>query len=354
VALARELNDPDALLDALVGLAYPGLLGPDHDARRLEVAVEVEELARRTGRRDVQSRVNEERMRSYLSAGDIDAAAREVEASRILAESLREPALLYFSSFFRVARAIAEARFDEAEEEIRRAHEEGLQMERWNEASVVNVDGIYLFQVFAVLEQKGELNRLPVDLSLHSPDPDFARALMESSIALIRSARGAVEQARGDLERIAERGFASIPADEWWMGTMAMLSQLAAALGDGARAREIYALLHPYASRNLNSQLFRLYYGSASRFLGLLAETFEETEAAARHYADALEANARMGARSPLAWTQLGYARVLSARNGAGDQKAASALLAQCLETARQCGMGGLEKQAAALAEPTP
>jgi tetratricopeptide (TPR) repeat protein len=177
---------------------------------------------------------------------------------------------------------------------------------------------------------------------------------MESSMALIRYAGGAVEQARGDLERIAERGFASIPADEWWMGTMAMLSQLTAALGDGERAREIYALLHPYASRNLNFQLFRLYYGSASRFLGLLAETFEETETAARHYADALAANARMGARSPLAWTQLGYARVLRGRNGAGDQEAASALLAQCLETARQCGMGGLEQQAAALAEPTP
>jgi hypothetical protein len=178
--------------------------------------------------------------------------------------------------------------------------------------------------------------------------------MIESSTALIRNARGAVEQARGDLDRIAERGFASIPADEWWMGTMAILSQLTAALGDGPRAREIYSLLLPYASRNLNFQLLRLYQGSASRFLGLLAETFEETEAAARHYADALEANARMGARSPLAWPQLGYARVLRARNGAGDQESASALLAQCLQTAQECGMGGLEKQAAALVESTP
>ena len=350
VALARELGDPDALLDALVGVGYPGLLGPDHDARRLEVAAEVEALARRTGRRDMMGRVHEDRMRSYLAAGDIDAAAREVEAARLLAESLREPAMVYFTSFFRVARAIAEARFAEAEEEIRRAHAEGVQMGRWHEASALNVHGIYLFQVFAVLQQKGELALMPTSMHEYSPDPDFAPAMIGAAVATIRHATGAVEQARGELDRIAERGFDTIPKDEWWMGTMAMLSQLVAALADAPRAREIYDLLLPYAARNLTFQLFRLYAGSTARFLGLLAETFGDLDAAARHYADALEANARMGARAPQAWTQLGYGRVLLAREGAGDREAARELLARCLETARECGMRGLEESAAPLA----
>jgi tetratricopeptide (TPR) repeat protein len=350
VAQARELGDPDALLDALAGLSYPGLLGPDHDARRLEVAAEVEELARRTGRREMMSRVHEDRMRCYLAAGDIDAAAREVETSRVLAEALREPAMLYFTSFFRVARAIAEARFDEAESEIRRAHSEGLKLGRWHEASVGNVHGIYLFQVFAVLQQKGELNRMPADLHEYSPDPTFAQAMVEAAIAAVRLAAGEIEQARGHMDRIAERGFDSIPRDEWWMGTLAMLAELAADLGEGSHARDLYDLLLPYASRNLSFQLFRLYAGSTSRFLGRLAETFDDLDLAARHYADALDANARMGARAPLAWTQLGYARVLIARGGAGDRESARELLASCLETARESGMGGLERSASQLA----
>jgi DNA-binding winged helix-turn-helix (wHTH) protein/tetratricopeptide (TPR) repeat protein len=351
VALARELGDPDTLLDALAGLGYPGLLGPDHDARRLEVAAEVEELANRTGRRDMLGRVHEDRMRSYLAAGDIDAAAREVDAARVLAESLRQPAMVYFTSFFRVARAIAEARFDDAEREIRSSHAEGLRVGRWNEASAVNVDGIYLFQVFAVLQQKGELAGMPADLHEYTPDPNFAPALIEAAVAVIREATGAVEQARGALDRIAARGFDAIPRDEWWLGTLALLTQLVAALGDAPRARELYDLLLPYASRNLTFQLFRLYAGSTSRFLGLLAETFGDLDAAARHCADALEANARMGARGPSAWTQLGYARVLLVRAGAGDGEAARELLTRCLATARSCGMSGLETSAAPLAE---
>ena len=224
-------------------------------------------------------------------------------------------------------------------------------MGRWNEASTNNVHGIYLFQVFAVLEQKGELARMPSELHEYSPDPDFARDMIDAAIGVVRHASGAVELARANLDRVAERGFDSIPRDEWWMGTMARLTQLVAALGDAARAREIYRLLLPYAQKNLSYQLFRLYAGSTARFLGLLAETFDDLDTAARHYADALEANARMGARGPQAWTQLGYARVLLARAGTGDRDAARELLASGLETARECGMSGLEESAAPLAE---
>ena len=56
-----------------------------------------------------------------------------------------------------------------------------------------------------------------------------------------------------------------------------------------------------------------------------------------------------MGARAPQTWTQLGYARVLLARGGDGDREAAGELIERCLETARECGMSGLEEKAAPL-----
>jgi hypothetical protein len=127
------------------------------------------------------------------------------------------------------------------------------------------------------------------------------------------------------------------------------LAELAHAFGDGERAAELHALLLPFADRNLAHQLMRFYDGSVSRFLGLLAETFGDLDAAARHFAAALDLNDRMRARAHLAWTQLDYARVLLVRAGPGDRPAALDLLSRCRALAETCEMPRLEARAAEL-----
>jgi hypothetical protein len=71
----------------------------------------------------------------------------------------------------------------------------------------------------------------------------------------------------------------------------------------------------------------------------LLATTSQGWDDAERHFEDALEANAGMGARPWLAYTEHDYARMLHARNGRGDRERADARLDAARMTYRDLGM---------------
>jgi len=76
-------------------------------------------------------------------------------------------------------------------------------------------------------------------------------------------------------------------------------------------------------------------------------------EAEARFsYAEAT--HERIGAPAWLARTRLEWARMLLARKGSGDTERARTLLAQGLATARELGLGGVERQAVAVLGSAP
>jgi hypothetical protein len=150
-----------------------------------------------------------------------------------------------------------------------------------------------------------------------------------------------------ELERLAQREFAGIPRDLFWLPAMAVLSEVVAALGDARRAESLYAALRPFAGRYV--LVLYVCFGSVSRSLGLLASTSSKFDAAAGHFEDALQANARLGARPWVAHTQHEYARMLVARGQGGDRERALALLAEASQTARRLGMTSLLGKAEAL-----
>src|SRR3990170_3381062 len=169
------------------------------------------------------------------------------------------------------------------------------------------------------------------------------------AMAWLDSQLGLAEEALPRFERLAAVDFADVPRDGGWLTSMAYLSETCASLADGRRAAALYDLLIPYADRNVVQGAFSDYWGSSSRYLGLLAATMERWEDAARHFQDAIEMNARMGARPWLAHTQHDYAGMLLRRGAKGDRKKALALLTQALDTAQELGMTGLVEKALAL-----
>jgi uncharacterized protein HemY len=86
-------------------------------------------------------------------------------------------------------------------------------------------------------------------------------------------------------------------------------------------------------------------YGSASRFLGALATTMQRWDDAERHFEDAVAMNEGMAARPWLAHTQYQYATMLLSRDQPPDSIKAAALLKKALVTARELGMGALERR---------
>ncbi|MBI4639765.1 MAG: hypothetical protein HY731_03675, partial [Candidatus Tectomicrobia bacterium] len=83
-------------------------------------------------------------------------------------------------------------------------------------------------------------------------------------------------------------------------------------------------------------------YGAASRYLGLLASTMARWEAAEKHFKDALEMNARIGAKPYLAHAQQEYAEMLLARGQPEDRARAISLLDEALVIAHELGMKSL------------
>jgi DNA-binding CsgD family transcriptional regulator len=94
-------------------------------------------------------------------------------------------------------------------------------------------------------------------------------------------------------------------------------------------------------------------YGSADRYLGMLAATLGEPERAAGHFERALELNRRMGAATWVAHSAYEYGRFLLTRDRAA-RSLAEALLGEAAALAERIGMGGLLARIRALGSPAP
>ena len=71
----------------------------------------------------------------------------------------------------------------------------------------------------------------------------------------------------------------------------------------------------------------------------MLAGTLQRWDDAVVHFEDAIETNARIGARPFLARTQHEYARMLIERGDSGDKEKARTLLAEATATYLELGM---------------
>lgn len=130
-----------------------------------------------------------------------------------------------------------------------------------------------------------------------------------------------------------------MPRDGAWGVGMANLAEVAAALGDVARAEPLYAFLEPFATRFLIVGNTACFYGAYAHYLGLLAATMSSWDRAAQHFDDALARVAAIGARPFEAQSQYEYAAMLLARRGPGDREKAGGLLERSLATAGELGL---------------
>ncbi|MGI8927607.1 MAG: tetratricopeptide repeat protein [Tepidiformaceae bacterium] len=177
-----------------------------------------------------------------------------------------------------------------------------------------------------------------------------AYPLPRCALALLYSEYGRMEEARHEFEQIAAAGFSDLPREAAgsMSMTLAVLGETCANLGDAASAASLYDLLLPFAQRMITNSGW-VCLGSASFALGRLAATMARWDEAAHHFEDALEMNARMGARPWLARTQHHYAEMLLARGQPGDRERALDLMSKSLETASQLGMAKLVEWCEAL-----
>jgi hypothetical protein len=134
---------------------------------------------------------------------------------------------------------------------------------------------------------------------------------------------GRLPQAKRALDELAQDGFSVLPFDMEWLYAITLLAETAARLSDVHAARTLYRILSPWAALNAVDHPEGI-RGSVSRYLGLLASTLEQPDAAATHYEEAIAINATMGFQPWLAHTQRDYAQLFVTRHRPGDQRRAA------------------------------
>jgi DNA-binding CsgD family transcriptional regulator len=115
----------------------------------------------------------------------------------------------------------------------------------------------------------------------------------------------------------------------------------------------VYPALEPFGGGNVMIGHLVACYGAADRYLGMLAATLGEDDAAEAHFERAMQLNRRMGAATWQAHTAFEYARFLLRRRTAPRTRA-EALLGEAAALAERVGMPALLERIRGLGTAAP
>jgi DNA-binding SARP family transcriptional activator len=328
VDLARRLGDPRTLATCLDARHY-ALWRPENVNERLEVAAELRRVAEETGDPELELEGAGWTVVDLLELGDIQGADIQIAAASKLAEAMQRPIWRWWTSLLRCTRAQLDGRFEEAE----RIADEALEIGRHGQAE--NAVNAYWQAMFNIRREQGRLAEVEPSVRRFIDLYPMLKA-WRAALALLLIELGRVDEAREEFSALAGE---DMPRDANWLIGVTLLAEVCGALGDGERAEPLYALLEPYAGRNVVVGRAATCNGAASRLLGTLAAAMRAWELAEEHFIDALAMHERMGARPWVARTQLAYAEMLLARRRRGDKARARELLADAVLTADALGM---------------
>jgi DNA-binding SARP family transcriptional activator/class 3 adenylate cyclase len=342
VAVARLSGDPVALVHALL-VRRLAVWAPDKVDELLEISAEMVQLADEAGDPDRAGDARLMRLEAHLIRGDIDSVWADLETAARLADKARRPPMLWHVAIHKAELALLEGRFDEAERLIADMVSLGSQ------AQVSDAPVSEVTLGFALRWALGGLGEISSDVERLAQEQPM-RPLFRCLLAVVDLDLGNEERARHTLEAVGEDDFAAIPRDTDWMLSLALLVEVAVALGNAEQAAVLYRLLEPYRDLVVVDP-HEFGTGAAARSLGLAASALGRVEDGERHFEKALELNASIGALPWLARTQGDYSRMLLARDAPGDREKAQELLDAALAMYRELGMDSYAASASALAQ---
>jgi DNA-binding CsgD family transcriptional regulator len=205
--------------------------------------------------------------------------------------------------------------------------------------------------MFSIRREQGRLVELAPVVRLLD---DAARvAAWGPGLVAVLAELGMEDDARRGLRAILGEGLGEL-RPSLWIASLVYLADACATLGDEEVAGALYPELAAYAGTNVMVGHLVACYGSMDRYLGTTAAVLGDWERAEAHFQAALALNTRLGARTWLAHTAYGYARMLLARGVGGDRSEAQAQLGVALGLARAIGLPDLERRIVELGADVP
>ncbi|HEX7299260.1 MAG TPA: AAA family ATPase, partial [Solirubrobacteraceae bacterium] len=334
--IARRLDDP-ATLAYVLDQGHIATNGPDATERGLAWAQELFALADEAGDPELAVRARSWQIDLLLELDDLSGADMAIEALDRIATDSRDPRARAYIPLHRARRAMISGRHDDTEQLIH----EGIQLGWSLQDSTVPI--IAGGQLFWLRLGQGRLAELE-DAVRQFADQLPAMPAWRVALATLYLHTGRMAESRREYERLAELEFATIPRDNVWSVSMAMLAELCETFGDVERAQLLEDLLAPLAARNVVTPT-GIFAGPVTRYLALTAGARGDHETALQRIAEARTACERLGYLPMLAVIDLDEARVLARRGAPGDVEHARALLDSAVRRAEEVGVPRLDER---------
>jgi tetratricopeptide (TPR) repeat protein len=272
----------------------------------------------------------------------VDEADRILAAYRQLAGELVQPTLQWVAAWMHAGRLLLAGQADEAENLARQA------LEIAQDTGQPDALSFFAVQIFWIAYDRGRLDETE-SLVLDNLHAYPAISSWRPMLTVICSEGGRVAEASRLLRSLAADGF-DFPFDVVWGHSVAECAISCADLADAESAAVLYPAIAPYTGQWC-FPAGGMASGAMDHYVGLLAATLGRFDEAAGHFAAAAAIHEGVGAPGWLARTRLEWARLLLTRRHPGDADTARDLLGQALATARELGLGGIERHAAALVQ---
>lgn len=340
IRTARRIGDPAAIACALDS-RHVALWSPDHAAEIRSAAEEMLTIGKTLGDRDIQLKAYAWLITDSLETDPIEVADGYVAEHSRLAKELRQPYHLWYAELTRAMRAHLDGRYDDMALLTETTFALGQQP---HGANAQPTRLLFTFMLNFELGRVGDVVDGLAAYAEESPLPAWRAALALAYATLDRR-----DDAVAELASVAGAGIADIRRDCVWLATLAELAQVVAKVGAVDHALSLYPLLLPYADRVCVVAGGFMCVGPVSWFLGLLAGTIGDTEAALEHLESALDRCRSLGSPPLTARVETSLAALLVARGSEEDKARAHELLEKAHQAATELGMAAVATEAGAV-----
>jgi DNA-binding CsgD family transcriptional regulator len=344
LALASRSEDPDALLDG-IHARHLSMSAPQFLAERRELATRACEVAHRARQPLAELWGHVWLVDAAFQAGDIAAVDYELGRIEQLAVTGRYHLAWWHLYRLRASRSALTGELDAALAYNEQAREVAA---RIGATSTIGMYYAFLGQV-AVL--RGTIDRELAVATLQTlrqvPDLPLVRIFIPQTYALL----GERDLARATFEEFRYMP-GTVEVGPRWAALLTQIGIVAAWLDDAETAERVYQELAGLAPGYMGDGSGAVFCaGSLQRLIGDFALAAGRVDEAVRLYTDAIEMNARIGARPFLALSRLGLARALVARaltgggrtagSGPGELARARALVIEAAAEFRRLDLPG-------------
>jgi DNA-binding CsgD family transcriptional regulator/tetratricopeptide (TPR) repeat protein len=343
IELARGQEDRAGLAKVLVRSYWARGSTPLEEV--LSMLTEARDLAAELGDAETRTEAMAWRVPTFVALCDLESARDEVAVLREMAERTAQPFMYHVAEHYGSALALCDGNLAEAEAMAGRSHDWGRLL------TGRDASGTYGIQMFGVRREQGRLAELAPAVRILAGEADREGPWRPGLVAVLAEL-GMEREARRELSRLVAEGIDDYRAS-LWLATLTYLTDACAAVGDEAMAAIVYPELEPLAGTNVMIGHLVACYGSADRYLGMLAATLGEPGRAEQHFERAREQNGRMGASTWEAHTAYEYGRFLLGR-GPETRGRAEALLGEAAALAERIGMAGLLEKIRSLGVTAP